>query len=231
MLDEAGRAFQPQPALVPAFAAAGNVVVRSTSGWAGDLGNAARAIYDWITGWIRIPIPIPFPRLSPIPLPTLPPTPTPTPTPIPPETGPVVTPAGRADALELAKSKIGEPVNLDNDEWENQCVDLVKYARPDLCDIGFKSGVGSAYKWADKARELKRLGKDIDIRPCTDPPTAGAVLIWPKRDPPQHHGHVAIIESVNADGTVNVIEQNWDNKAKVTRREGIRLHPGMEWIP
>jgi len=49
-------------------------------------------------------------------------------------------------------------------------------------------------------------------------PTPGAVAIIPTTGATAGEGHVAIVESVNPDGTLNVVESNWNLDGKVDHR-------------
>ncbi|MCG2769557.1 MAG: CHAP domain-containing protein, partial [Anaerolineae bacterium] len=159
------------------------------------------------------PSPRPVPKPTPAPTPPTPKPPTPTP--------PSPTP-GVQKHVDLAAGVIGQHVDVDG-SYGAQCVDLVKHARPDLVGKGLK---GNGDQWAENAREL-----DIDTKAAPEQPSAGAVLVWPAwKGGATGNGHVAIIESVNPDGTVNVIEQNWPPGTPVTRRT-VSLVGGMEWIP
>ena len=49
-------------------------------------------------------------------------------------------------------------------------------------------------------------------------PTSGAVAVIPTTGATAGEGHVAIVESVNPDGTLNVVESNWNLDGKVDHR-------------
>jgi len=49
-------------------------------------------------------------------------------------------------------------------------------------------------------------------------PTPGAVAVI-KTD--ESYGHVAVVESVNSDGTLNLVESNWNKDGKVDRRSNV----------
>ena len=138
---------------------------------------------------------------------------------------PVIPPGpspGVQEHVDLATELIGQHVDVDG-SYGAQCVDLVKHARPDLVGKGLR---GNGGQWAENARKL-----GIDTRAAPEQPSAGGVLVWPAwKGGATENGHVAIIESVNPDGTVNVIEQNWPPGTPVTRRT-VSLVEGMEWIP
>lgn len=60
------------------------------------------------------------------------------------------------------------------------------------------SGLGNAKTWATNAAQ-----KGMNV---TDTPQSGDVVVWPTLG---SMGHVAVVDSVNPDGTINVSEQNY----------------------
>lgn len=63
-----------------------------------------------------------------------------------------------------------------------------------------RPGEGSAYNWPALARDQ---GYNVTSRP-----QVGAIVSW-DRSSVMPYGHVAIVEGVNGDGTINVSEYNW----------------------
>lgn len=61
---------------------------------------------------------------------------------------------------------------------------------------------GHAYNWDDNARELGI--------PVSDIPAVGAIAHWDIDEVSGGHGHVAYVESVNKDGSVNISEYNYN---------------------
>jgi surface antigen len=51
-------------------------------------------------------------------------------------------------------------------------------------------------------------------------PKAGSVMIMDSQTSPQY-GHVAVVESVNNDGTVNLKEANWNGDGKIHTRKNV----------
>ncbi len=75
-------------------------------------------------------------------------------------------------------------------------------------------GEGHAYNWPNLARDQGYA--------VVSSPRAGAIVSWARdvsRGMP--YGHVAIVEGVNSDGTINVSEYNW-NKYAYSERKNVR---------
>lgn len=73
---------------------------------------------------------------------------------------------------------------------------------------------GHAFQWADLAR---KQGYTVG-----GSPTVGALVAWPRdisRGLP--YGHVAIVEAINQDGTINVSEYNWNPAYGYSYRQNV----------
>lgn len=67
--------------------------------------------------------------------------------------------------------------------------------------INTRPGEGSAYNWPNLARDQ---GYSV-----SNTPSVGAIISWSAGPLTSAWGHVAIVEAVNGDGTINVSEYNW----------------------
>lgn len=87
-----------------------------------------------------------------------------------------------------------------SDPWGfyvRECVSYVAWKRRAVGRSPYPSYWGNAADWAYAA-------------PTTSSPSAGAIAIWaPGVQTAGPVGHVAYVESVNGDGTINVSEYNW----------------------
>jgi surface antigen len=83
----------------------------------------------------------------------------------------------------------------------------VVYGRP---FINTRPGEGSAYNWPNLAR-------DQGYRVVSSP-QATAIVSWPKGPVIGNYGHVAIVEAVNPDGTIDVSEYNFKRYAYSYRK-------------
>lgn len=86
----------------------------------------------------------------------------------------------------------------------------VVYGRP---WYNTRPGEGSAYNWPNLAR-------DQGYRVLSTP-RVGAIVSWPRNGTSMPYGHVAIVEGVNGDGTINISEYNWVQYA-FSRRDNVR---------
>jgi peptidoglycan DL-endopeptidase CwlO len=75
-----------------------------------------------------------------------------------------------------------------------------------------RPGQGSAWNWP-------ALARDQGYR-VVSTPQAGAIVSW-DRGPAMPYGHVAIVESVNSDGTINVSEYNWNPAYGYSERKNV----------
>jgi surface antigen len=73
---------------------------------------------------------------------------------------------------------------------------------------------GNAYNWDDNA---SRLGITVN-----NTPSVGAIAQWNEKEVAGGLGHVAYVEKVNSDGTVNVSEYNFSNKCGYGERSNKR---------
>lgn len=89
----------------------------------------------------------------------------------------------------VAKSTGSRSYNTGNGWW---CTDYVHSKRPDVPIYG-----NAGYSWISAAK--------ADGKATGSTPQAGAIAVMP--------GHVAYVESVNADGTYTVSEMGWNYKA------------------
>lgn len=62
---------------------------------------------------------------------------------------------------------------------------------------------GNAYEWAKQSSALGH--------PPDQAPSAGAVAWWDNNSPLGSYGHVAVVRSVNADGSVTIEQSGWDS--------------------
>ena len=67
--------------------------------------------------------------------------------------------------------------------------------------INTRPGSGSAYNWPNLARD-----QGLTV---SSSPKVGAVISWEAGSLTSGWGHVAVVESVNSDGTIDVSEFNW----------------------
>jgi len=67
--------------------------------------------------------------------------------------------------------------------------------------VNTRPGSGSAYNWANLARDQ---GFSV-----SSSPRKGAAIAWGAGPLTSQWGHVAIVEAVNGDGTINLSEYNW----------------------
>lgn len=67
--------------------------------------------------------------------------------------------------------------------------------------VNTRPGSGSAYNWAN-------LGRDQGMT-VSSSPKKGAAIAWGAGPLTSQWGHVAIVEAVNGDGTINISEYNW----------------------
>lgn len=85
-----------------------------------------------------------------------------------------------------------------------------------------RPGSGSAYNWPALAQDQ---GYSV-----SGTPRAGAIISWGiGLYPGDQWGHVAIVESVNSNGTVNISEYNYLYKNGFSRR--INVNPASEGVP
>jgi len=84
------------------------------------------------------------------------------------------------------------------------CTWLVKEKRPDL-----PNNLGNAYSWVSRAAAQGLATGST--------PRAGAVA--------QRNNHVAYVKSVNSDGTINIVEMNYQSLYTITHR----TVPGNQW--
>jgi surface antigen/uncharacterized protein YegL len=106
----------------------------------------------------------------------------------------------------IASSERNIQFETDYDNYEYQCVDLVKYLRKDLAKRSFG---GYAHKFWDKSKDYN-LERDIN-------PVVGSVLVWKAGDEKTRlkFGHVAVVTRIMSDDKFEIIEQNWE-----TNKEG-----------
>lgn len=76
-----------------------------------------------------------------------------------------------------------------------------------------RPGQGDAGNWAALARDQ---GYSV-----SSTPSVGAIMVFPFWSVPGGYGHVAIVESVNGNGTVNVSEYNWSVPEGPGTRSGV----------
>lgn len=93
--------------------------------------------------------------------------------------------------LPAARSSSSHSYNTGNGMW---CTDYVHMKRPDVPIYG-----NAGYNWISAAR--------ADGKATGSTPQAGAIAVMP--------GHVAYVESVNADGSYVVSEMGWNYQAGV----------------
>lgn len=84
-----------------------------------------------------------------------------------------------------------------------------------------RPGEGSAYNWPNLARDQ---GYSV-----SGTPRAGAIISWNAGlFSGDKHGHVAIVESVNSNGTINISEYNYLYQERFSRR--INVNPASEGV-
>ncbi len=82
--------------------------------------------------------------------------------------------------------------------FQGQCTSYAAWWRRAHNDPGFPDGMGDAIDWGSNAATH---GYKVD-----ETPQVGDVMVFRSIAP---HGHVAIVMSVNSDGTVNTSDYNW----------------------
>lgn len=99
-------------------------------------------------------------------------------------------------------SSIDEP-----DAWgflTRECTSYAAWYLNVIAGIDFvntRPGSGSAYNWANLARD-----QGLTV---SSSPRKGAAISWGAGPLTSAWGHVAIVEAVNGDGTINISEYNW----------------------
>lgn len=91
------------------------------------------------------------------------------------------------------------------------CTDWVAYRIPQLVQKTVPRGWGNATNWDDAA---SAAGYMVDMTP-----ESGDIAEWDGT-----YGHVAVVESVNADGSVNVSEYNWNQDGNYDARASVRAN-------
>ena len=121
----------------------------------------------------------------------------------------------REEGLDWARAQIGQYIDIDG-AYGAQCVDLI-YAYYEFLGVGRRGGNGTDYQNDDKLPEgwVRLYASDGAV------PQPGDVVVWGSYAPGVHTacGHVGIVDSVNQDGTFNVLEQNYGADRSVTLNE------------
>lgn len=78
------------------------------------------------------------------------------------------------------------------------------------------SGLGNANTWDDNAP-----GKGYIVDTTPEP---GDAAVWDTTGPGDKYGHVAYVESVNADGSANITDYNFTTRGGPGRRNNVRAH-------
>lgn len=77
----------------------------------------------------------------------------------------------------------------------------------------YYEGTGDAWNWPNLAR-----AKGYTV---SSTPRANSVIIWGRVPSSMPYGHAAWVESVNADGTINLSEYNWVSAHAFSRRNNV----------
>lgn len=116
----------------------------------------------------------------------------------------------------------------------SQCTWWAYEQRPDIYDYAVAHGVptgglapGGGYWW-DAWRWLPNAQR-VGI-PTGTHPVAGAIVVFPKGYGRSSVGHVAYVQSVNADGSYLVTEHNWNGHPNTTSRQVTPGYPGVAFI-
>ena len=121
----------------------------------------------------------------------------------------------REEGLAWARAQLGQYIDVDG-AYGAQCVDLI-YAYYEYLGVGRRGGNGTDYQNDDKLPEdwTRLYASDGEI------PQPADVVVWASYAPGVHTacGHVGIVDSVNDDGSFNVLEQNYGADRSVTLNE------------
>jgi len=80
--------------------------------------------------------------------------------------------------------------------------------------LNTRPGSGSAWNWPALARDQ---GYSV-----SDTPRVGAIISWQASSLTSQWGHVAIVQGVNSDGTINISEYNWTYNHGGDTRNNVR---------
>ena len=124
-------------------------------------------------------------------------------------------PYTQEEGLDWARAQLGKYIDVDG-AYGAQCVDLI-YAYYEFLGVGRRGGNGTDYQNDDKLPEgwARLYASDGEI------PQPADVVVWGSYGPGVHTacGHVGIVDSVNDDGSFNVLEQNYGADRSVTLNE------------
>lgn len=100
--------------------------------------------------------------------------------------------------------------------YYKNCTDWAAWRARELTGVGIPGNLGNANTWDDNA---PKHGFAVD-----NTPEPGDIAVWDKVSPTDIYGHVAVVEEVNADGSVNISEYNYGSKGSWHKRTGVRAH-------
>ncbi len=102
------------------------------------------------------------------------------------------------------------------DFYKGECVSYAAWKWYTYYGTPFRQywdGTGDAWNWPNLARAR---GYTV-----SHTPRANSVIIWGKVPSSMPYGHAAWVESVNADGTINLSEYNWVSAHAFSRRNNV----------
>lgn len=111
--------------------------------------------------------------------------------------------------------KGGQP-NSSRGYWYRNCTDWAAWRIPQIIGRSVPYGLGSADTWDDRAASL---GFEVD-----NTPEVGDAAVWESQ-------HVAVVESVNSDGSVNISEYNTGYSGRFGMRSNVRAHHYVDFTP
>ena len=100
--------------------------------------------------------------------------------------------------------------------YYKNCTDWAAWRAMELTGVGMPGNLGHANTWDDNA---PKHGFAVD-----NTPEPGDIAVWDKVSSTDTYGHVAVVEEVNADGSVNISEYNYGSKGSWHKRTGVRAH-------
>ncbi len=112
--------------------------------------------------------------------------------------------------------KDGKP-NSSRGYWYRNCTDWTAWRIPQITGVRVPAGLGSADTWDNRALSL--AGAEVD-----NSPEVGDAAVWDSQ-------HVAVVESVNSDGSVNISEYNRSYLGKFGTRSGMRADHYIDFTP
>ncbi len=98
------------------------------------------------------------------------------------------------------------------------CTDWAAWRIPQIINRAVPRGLSHGGLWDDNARG----SYEVDNKP-----EVGDAAVW-NGNP---YGHVAVVEGVNADGSVNISEYNQAGTGKFGTRNGVRAHAYIDFTP